>query len=147
MARTLFVLCCVGAAAAAAAHLAERALAGARPGPQVGARPGPLRLLLRERALAAERAAAAARFAAPPPDQFYEQPLDHLTLDASAASDDLWRQRFWTNSTMWEQGGRVGPIFLYVEGEGSGSAFNVLEGQHVELAIQHGALVFSLEHR
>lgn len=34
-----------------------------------------------------------------------------------------------------------------MEGEGTGSPYNCLEGQHVELAALHGALVMSLEHR
>lgn len=34
----------------------------------------------------------------------------------------------------------AGPLFLYVEGEGAGSPYDVLSGQHVELAANHSAL-------
>lgn len=108
----------------------------------------PLRYVLRERALAAERAAAAANLnGVVPQDQYFEQTLDHLSLDGSAVGATTWRQRFWVNDTMWVAGGKRGPVFLYVEGEASGSPYSVTGGQHVDLAIAHGALVFSLEHR
>lgn len=34
-----------------------------------------------------------------------------------------------------------------MEGEGAGSPYDVLDGQHVELAANHSALVIALEHR
>jgi serine protease 16 len=40
-----------------------------------------------------------------------------------------------------------GPLFLFVEGEGAGSSYDVLAGQHVELAASYGALIIALEHR
>ena len=106
----------------------------------------PLRVLLRERAMESERASAASRFGAPPPDLFFEQPLDHLALGAEDATT-RWLQRFWVNDTFFVAKGRTGPVFLYVEGEGSGSPYSVLQGEHVELAAIHGALILSLEHR
>jgi serine protease 16 len=39
------------------------------------------------------------------------------------------------------------PVFFYIEGEGAGNAADVVEGQHVELAAAHGALILALEHR
>ena len=35
----------------------------------------------------------------------------------------------------------------YLAGEGTGSPYDVVEGQHVELAATQGALLISLEHR
>jgi len=112
----------------------------------------PLRFAARERALLASRAEAAALHAASggsvPPDQFFDLAIvDHLALAPPADGAGTWRQRFWTNDTFWQAGGRKGPVFLYLEGEATGSPYSVLSGQHVELAAVHGALIISLEHR
>jgi serine protease 16 len=63
---------------------------------------------------------------------------------SDASGTRSWRQRFWVNDTFFVPGG---PVFLYIEGEGTGSPYSVMEGEHVELAAVHGALVISLEHR
>lgn len=108
----------------------------------------PLRHMLRERTLLAERAMSALRFPSAPPDEFYEGAiLDHFSLSSDASGARSWRQRFWVNDTFWQAGGKAGPVFLYLEGEGTGSPYSVLQGEHVELAAVHGALVISLEHR
>ena len=107
----------------------------------------PLRFRLRDAAAARARDAAAARHGAPPPDLFFAQRLDHLSLDEATEGESLWLQRYWVNATLFEAGGRKGPVFLYLEGEGTGSPYSVLEGEHVELAVTHGALIISLEHR
>ena len=75
-----------------------------------------------------------------PPDQWFNQTLDHY----NALNQGFWPQRYWVNESFYAGNG---PLFLYVEGEGSGSPIDVVLGQHVELAAQHGALIISLEHR
>jgi hypothetical protein len=75
-----------------------------------------------------------------PPDQWFNQTLDHY----NALDQGTWQQRYWVNSSFFTGNG---PLFLYVEGEGTGSPYDVVLGQHVELAAQHGALIISLEHR
>lgn len=47
--------------------------------------------------------------------------------------------QYWTSPT--------GPVFLYIEGEGAGSAGDVMYGNHVEMAQQMGALLIAVEHR
>lgn len=103
--------------------------------------PLPALIRAREAHLARTRAGAPAG-AAPPPDQFYDQVLDHFGVDAT--STVTWPQRFWTNEQYWKGSG---PLFLYVEGEGAGSPYDVLSGQHVELAANHSALILAVEHR
>lgn len=71
----------------------------------------------------------------------YQQTLDHYNVLTTTAT---WPQRFWTNAQFFNGSG---PLFLYVEGEGAGSPYDVLSGQHVELAANHSALVIALEHR
>lgn len=75
-----------------------------------------------------------------PPDQWFNQTLDHY----NALNLGFWQQRYWVNASFFDGSG---PLFLYVEGEGTGSPYDVVLGQHVELAAQHGALIISLEHR
>jgi hypothetical protein len=45
----------------------------------------------------------------------FEQRVDHF----DALSDATWQQRYFVNATFWEGGGRVGPVFLCVGGEGA----------------------------
>lgn len=49
-----------------------------------------------------------------------------------------------TNSQYWSG---TGPVFFYIEGEGAGSPYDVVQGEHVELAQTYGALLVALEHR
>ena len=79
---------------------------------------------------------------APPADQFFNQSLDHFDVLGGGVE---WPQRFWVNATFWKGG--ASPVFLYVEGEGSGSPYDVVSGEHVELAASYGALLVALEHR
>lgn len=102
----------------------------------------PLPGLMRLREAHLEKTRSGATGVAPPPDQFYDQVLDHYSVDE--ASTATWNQRFWTNEQYWKGSG---PLFVYVEGEGAGSPYDVLSGQHVELAANHSALIIALEHR
>jgi hypothetical protein len=54
-------------------------------------------------------------------------------------------RRYFVNTSLWRQ--PDGPVFLYIQGEGSFDAGDVVVGQHMELAAKHGALVFGLEVR
>ena len=82
--------------------------------------------------------------AALPPAQFFPQTLDHFDVTPDAATPQ-WQQRFWLNASLWAGGDA--PIFFYIEGEGAGSAYSVVAGEHVELAATYSALIVSLEHR
>jgi serine protease 16 len=110
---------------------------------------GPLRHVLRERAILRAREKTALHYGAlaPPIDEFFFQTLDHYSLSSTASGAGYWKQRFWKNSTFFERGGRTGPVFLYIEGEGTGSPYNAIEGEHVDLAATHNALIVVLEHR
>ena len=76
-----------------------------------------------------------------PPAQYFNQTTDHFDV---TGLEPEWPQRFWVNQSLWKEGG---PVFLYLEGEAAGSAYSVVEGEHVELAATYGALLVSLEHR
>ena len=96
-----------------------------------------------------ERVRDAARDAglAPPADQFFNQTADHFNVlypTSLPRGTAYWPQRFWTSEAVYKGGDT---LFLYVEGEGAGSPYDVLSGQHVELAATHDALVLALEHR
>lgn len=78
---------------------------------------------------------------APPADQWFNQTLDHFDVLGGGIE---WPQRFWVNATFFRGG--ASPVFLYVEGEGSGSPYDVVSGEHVELAASYGALLVALEH-
>ena len=90
--------------------------------------------------LAARRAHAPGARA--PPDLFYDQTLDHFDVLRGGAT---WRQRYWLNASLVR--GADFPVFFYIEGEGAGSPFSVVSGEHVELAAEYGALLVALEHR
>lgn len=77
-----------------------------------------------------------------PPDQFFNQTLDHFDVLGGGAE---WPQRFWLNASFWKGG--ASPVFFYIEGEGAGSPYSVVSGEHVELAASYGALLVALEHR
>uniref|UniRef100_A0A8C4R800 Thymus-specific serine protease n=1 Tax=Eptatretus burgeri TaxID=7764 RepID=A0A8C4R800_EPTBU len=53
--------------------------------------------------------------------------------------------RFWVNTALWKQ--PSGPVFLLIGGESSLSEYDVLSGEHVDLAMKFGALVVAAEHR
>ena len=73
------------------------------------------------------RAAGRLSGAAPPADEFFNQTLDHTNV----LTGGFWPQRFWVNTQYFNGSG---PLFLYVEGEGAGSPYSVMSGQHFELA-------------
>jgi hypothetical protein len=77
-----------------------------------------------------------------PPAQFYNQTLDHFDV---LGGGTLWPQRFWVNASFWKGG--ASPVFFYIEGEGAGSPYSVVSGEHVELAAEYDALLVALEHR
>jgi hypothetical protein len=50
------------------------------------------------------------------PAQRHTTLIDHFS---PGASGDTWAQRYFVNATFWEAGGRRGPVFLCVGGEGA----------------------------
>jgi len=40
------------------------------------------------------------------------------------------------NTQYWQGANSSAPVFFYIEGEGTGSPYDVVQGQHVELAAQ-----------
>ena len=83
-----------------------------------------------------------------PPAQFFAQTLDHFNV-LSNLPGTAWPQRFWVNSSFFDANSDKAnaPVFLYIEGEGAGSPYSVMGGEHVALAASYGALVVALEHR
>jgi thymus-specific serine protease len=79
-----------------------------------------------------------------PQDNYFPQPLDHFSAADNISSFPFLQQRWWGNAQWWNGSG---PVFVYVEGETSGSPYDVLEGEHCDFAAQYGALVLALEHR
>ncbi len=77
-----------------------------------------------------------------PPDLFFNQSLDHFDVLRGGVT---WPQRYWVNASLWKGGDA--PVFFYIEGEGAGSPYSVVSGEHVELAATYGALLVALEHR
>lgn len=77
-----------------------------------------------------------------PPDQFFNQTLDHFDVLGGGVT---WPQRYWVNASLWKGGDA--PVFFYIEGEGAGSPYDVVSGEHCELAETYGALLVALEHR
>jgi len=80
-------------------------------------------------------------------DKFFEQRLDHFDRQLNGT----FLQRYFVNETNWK-GDENAPIFLCVGGEGPPMDRSVLvDSVHcsdmTELAPQHGALMFALEHR
>ncbi|XP_070578228.1 thymus-specific serine protease-like [Ptychodera flava] len=74
-------------------------------------------------------------------DLYLPQPLDHFDPVVSG----VYQQRYWMNSVFWNQPN--GPVFLYIGGEGALSSAVVQSGEHVDLAMKYGALIFAVEHR
>ncbi|XP_002738015.1 thymus-specific serine protease-like [Saccoglossus kowalevskii] len=74
-------------------------------------------------------------------DLYLEQPLDHF----DPLVTDIYEQRYWVNPTYWNK--ENGPVFLFIGGEGALGAYDVEEGEHVDLAKKYGALIFAVEHR
>ena len=83
-----------------------------------------------------------------PPDQYFQQTLDHFDV-LNNLPGTAWPQRFWVNSSFFDSNPDKAnaPVVFYVEGEGAGSPYSVLGGEHVALAETYGALIVALEHR
>ncbi len=78
-----------------------------------------------------------------PEAQWIDQQLDHLT---NASSSSTWQQRYFVNSSWWDQDS--GPVFLLLGGEGPASPNWIVADTHIMLNAQkYKALVFSIEHR
>jgi serine protease 16 len=75
---------------------------------------------------------------------FIEQPLDHFD-PISKEMGKTFHQRFYVNTQYWKK--PDGPVFLYIQGEGTDTSYSVQRGEHVELAEKYGALLVSAEHR
>ncbi len=75
-----------------------------------------------------------------PPDEWFEQLLDHLNPDNIAT----WKQRFHTNNQYYQLGG---PVFLMIRGEGEATADWMVKRAWIGYAKEHNALCFQLEHR
>lgn len=75
-----------------------------------------------------------------PPEQWFTQKLDHYKPTDSRT----WQQRYYTNDAYYRPGG---PVFLMIGGEGPIGVGWMLYGNWIELAQEHGALCFQLEHR
>lgn len=72
-------------------------------------------------------------------EEYFSQTLDHAN-----ASAGQYKQRYWYNTQYWDGSG---PVFLLIDGEGSGSSDDVLYGHHVDMAKVFKALLLSVEHR
>ncbi|XP_065204122.1 putative serine protease K12H4.7 [Planococcus citri] len=77
---------------------------------------------------------------ASPPDQYFEQKLDHFNL----SNGETWRQRYWAN---WRYYIATGPAFLMIEGENWAHSGEVVHGQWVSYAEIFKGVIFYLEHR
>jgi len=75
-----------------------------------------------------------------PPDQWFEQRLDHFNL----INNETWQQRYFTNGSFFHGDG---PVFLQIGGEGEASPKWVVQGMMMEWANKFNALTFQLEHR
>ena len=78
---------------------------------------------------------------AAPTEEFFNQTLNHFDVLNSAT----FKQRYWVNDQYFTNGSTT--LFLYIEGEGAGSPYDVMGGQHFELAAAHNALIIAIEHR
>lgn len=78
-----------------------------------------------------------------PVDQYFDQDLDHF----DAQNNGTWKQRYFVNENLWKKGNNKGPVFLMIEGESEASPQWAVSGHHYDMAIQHNALIFVVEHR
>lgn len=80
----------------------------------------------------------------PKPDaQWIEQQLDHFS---SSGSSSTWQQRYFANSSWWDQAS--GPVFLLLGGEGPANPNWIVADTHIMINAQkYKALVLSIEHR
>ncbi|XP_013421400.1 thymus-specific serine protease [Lingula anatina] len=76
------------------------------------------------------------------PAEYLTQPLDHFDSENRAT----YKQRYWVNSGSWMKK-QDGPVFLFIGGESGLSEFDVIMGEHVQLAEKYSALIFAVEHR
>uniref|UniRef100_H3BFZ0 Serine protease 16 n=1 Tax=Latimeria chalumnae TaxID=7897 RepID=H3BFZ0_LATCH len=74
-------------------------------------------------------------------ESFLQQPLDHFNRQ----NNQTYKQRYWVNGDFWRRPN--GPVFLFIGGESALFMFDVLAGEHVDLAEKYGALVVAVEHR
>merc|ERR1719153_134249 len=77
---------------------------------------------------------------AAPPEQYFEQVLDHFT----ATDGRTWSQRFWVNMDNYVEGG---PAFIMIGGEAEASPGWLNYGAWTTWAKENGAGMFLLEHR
>ena len=68
-----------------------------------------------------------------------QQPLDHF----EPLQEPTWKMRYWVDKTHWD-GGPSSPVFLSMGGEGRQGPPG---GAMTQMAEQHKALMFSIEHR
>lgn len=79
--------------------------------------------------------------AKPPPEQWFDQKLDHFGNSAAT-----WKQRYFVNDTYWEKS--TGPVFLMLGGEGEARAnWIYAETDVMKNARKYNAMVVLLEHR
>ncbi|XP_065208205.1 putative serine protease K12H4.7 [Planococcus citri] len=75
-----------------------------------------------------------------PPDQYFEQKLDHFNLSNS----ETWQQRYFAN---WSYYTPTGPAFLIIEGESWAYSDEVIVNPWVSFAETFKGVIFHLEHR
>ncbi len=77
-----------------------------------------------------------------PEAKWFDQKLDHF------GNPGTWKQRYFVNSTWWDNHMNDGPVFFLLGGEGPANpAWIVADTSIMLMAQQYGALVFSIEHR
>ncbi|XP_060082969.1 thymus-specific serine protease-like [Ylistrum balloti] len=75
---------------------------------------------------------------------FITQPLDHFDR-LSQEAGETFKQRLFVNDQFYEA--HKGPVFLYIQGEGTLSPVSAKSGFPAELAKTVGALIVAAEHR
>ena len=75
-----------------------------------------------------------------PKELWFTQRLTHF----NDANEQMWKQRYWYNSTFWKPGG---PVFIMIGGEGEANPIWIVEGTMMKYAEELGAFAFLLEHR
>lgn len=75
---------------------------------------------------------------------FITQPLDHFDR-LSQENGKTFEQRLFVNEQFYEA--QKGPVFLFIQGEGTLDSKIAKEGFHAELAKSVGALIVAAEHR